>query len=166
MSERRQTKRRPLPALVPIYHSDTAAYVGLLADISTTGLLIYTDTEIHTDAELSLEIRHPDLAYALLSDPVPDQSLVFAAASRWSETNGTCYRTGMRFTHIDSPTLRAIRRLICTLLVNYDSIRLLREHQWNQRSWLLCERGVQASTLEARPHAASNHTYATKTPNR
>ena len=166
MSERRQTKRRPLPALVPIYDSDTAAYVGLLADISTTGLLIYTDTEIHTDAELSLEIRHPDLAYALLSDPVPDQSLVFAAASRWSETNGTCYRTGMRFTHIDSPTLRAIRRLICTLLVNYESIRLLREHQWDQRSWLLCERGVQANALEARPYVTTNAAYPAKLPQR
>jgi len=116
-NERREKKRRELLLFLPMYEQNNPNALGYLADISTDGLLLFSQVPLELGREFALEIRIQDLRQALVYDDTDTAHDVihFAARSRWIGIDPGLYRTGFMMTTLSPQAAADIQRVIANL---------------------------------------------------
>ncbi len=119
--ERRNTKRRELLLLLPVYEEDGNTVLGALGDISTTGVMLFSKMPITTQQTYCMKIRSQDLMH-IMHYKTPHEHILLTVESRWrTMVKPELYKTGFQFTDDIEPH---------TYQVVHDLVRQL----WSQRS--------------------------------
>jgi len=117
MKERRRTKRRELLLFLPVYDLDSGKVLGHLADITTGGIMLFSQKCIELGKKYAMEIRVDDLRHALIyrDDEGENEKISFLARSRWIAINPDLYRTGFMFIDISPEAQNAVDHIIKNL---------------------------------------------------
>lgn len=123
MEDRRNIKRWSLLLFLPVYERPSGAMLGHIADITTGGLMLFSQDILDLGKEFSIEIRVNDLKEALLHQAGdPENDIHLAARSRWVAPNPGLNRTGLMFTDVSDEAQLAINRVVEHVKRNFDSI--------------------------------------------
>ena len=117
MKERRRSKRRELLLFLPVYDLDKGEILGHLADITTDGIMLFSQQCIELGKKYALEIKVEDLRSALVykTDEGEHECIQFSARSRWIAINPELYRTGFMFMEVSAESRVAIDHIIHNL---------------------------------------------------
>jgi hypothetical protein len=118
--ERRNVKRRELLLLLPVYEINSETMLGALGDISTNGLMLFSNAPITIRQTYTVNLLNKDLAH-LLHQPLSCEQFVFKIESRWrAMLKPELYKTGFRLLEATPASLEMITELVRQL--------------WSQRS--------------------------------
>ncbi|MCP4697171.1 MAG: hypothetical protein GY862_10020 [Gammaproteobacteria bacterium] len=114
MDERRNIERRELVSLLRVLDLETGELLGYLADVTTDGLMLYSEAPITVGKLYSLEIRMQNLEAAMFYEDGRDKRIRFQGESRWcsGEANPPLYSTGFLLTDVSPAALISISYMI------------------------------------------------------
>ena len=105
--EKRKLKRRQLIYYLKVLDRETENLVGRLADITTEGIMLLSNTPLETNKEFKLKLVLP-------SEISGDHYIELDAKSLWSkkDLNPDIYGTGFSFVEIASKDIDTIQALV------------------------------------------------------
>ncbi len=106
MVERRKHKRIKSPQLLPVLNANTSKQLGMLVDLSFSGLLMITTSDLLIDTIYQIQIVLPQLVGT-------STKIEFAAEVAWAdspEENGACW-TGFKIINISDFELERVGQL-------------------------------------------------------
>jgi hypothetical protein len=111
--ENRRDIRWNLLLFLPVHHKSTGEFLGYIADIAEHGVLLFSANHIEMGVAFEMEIRHNDLADAMLNNNIPEH-LNFKVRSRWVDVDvkPSFHRTGFMFEELSQEQHKAIHQLI------------------------------------------------------
>ena len=113
VDERRQAKRHELTLALNVFDADRNVLMGGLADLTTEGLLLYSEDPIPLQREYFLEIRLEAMNAALFYNDGENKQVRFKARSLWrSEAEDGFYKTGFQVLNITPADLVSVSYMI------------------------------------------------------
>ena len=106
MSERK-FKRRHLIYYLRVYDRNTGVLIGHLADITTDGVMLVSETPVKTETDFDFKMTLP-------AEIEGSREITFETSSIWSkkDVNPDFYATGFKIRNIDNRDLDLISILI------------------------------------------------------
>lgn len=122
MIENRKTVRRwELLLFLPLVNVETEEVIGRIADITTDGVMIFSDHSLQLGQLYTLKIRREDLMETLLDRDIAGETVEFQAQVRWLDEQPPLYRVGLQFVNIDDQAYGAIRHIVRNVARNLES---------------------------------------------
>jgi len=104
---KRKMKRRHLIYYLRVYDKKTEALIGHLADITTDGIMIMSESPVQTGVDFSFRMTLP-------AEIEGNKEICFEASSIWSkkDVNPDFYASGFKISNIDLKDSALIEELI------------------------------------------------------